>query len=165
MRRGTNKVGIEAEGSSSQPVLQYHYNILAALALQQDTPSPDDTTLPDVQAIVSRAGPMLKSIKETLNNDERYANVPWRQSATATVIDRPSRSATIRADDEGEDRKPKKVKVSSEKASMSMQALEKILVKGFNGGENGMKKVCCLGGLRSPCQKLNQGSWQFSSSR
>lgn len=117
---------------------------MAALALQEDTPSPDDTTLPDVQAIVARAGPIIQSIKETLRDDERYSAIDWRRSATATVIDRPSRSATVGAgDDDEEDRKPKKVKVSTEKASISVNELEKLLVKGFSDGEKGMKKVRC----------------------
>jgi hypothetical protein len=119
------------------------------LALQEDTPSPDDTTLPDVQAIVSRAGPLLKSINETLNDDDRYANIKWRRSTTANVIDRASRNTTTGAggnEDEEEDRKTKKIKVSTEKASISINELEKTLVKAFNGGEKGLKKVCwtCL---------------------
>lgn len=85
---------------------------------------------------------MLKSIKNTLNNDERYTDIKWRRSATANVIDRPSRSATAGAgDDDEEERKPKKAKVSNEKASISIKDLEKMLVKGFNGGDKGMKKV------------------------
>lgn len=127
-------------------VLQYHYNILAALALQEDTPSPDDTTLPDNPAIIARAGPILKSIKETLNTDERYEKLPWRRSTTAAVIDRPaggSRAGTAGlGDDDDEDRKPKKVKVSKEKASISVKELEKLLAAAFKGGESKLKKVC-----------------------
>lgn len=89
---------------------------------------------------------MIKSINETLNNDERYTNIKWRRSTTANVIDRTTRSATAGAggnddDNEEEDRKPKKIKVSNEKASISINELEKTLVKAFNGGEKGLKKV------------------------
>jgi hypothetical protein len=133
------------------PVLQYHYNILSALALQEDTPSPDDTTLPDVQLIVSRAGSFLKSINKTLDTDPRYSHVPWRRSTTAAVIPndpsvsangRASRGATAGAGDSDEERREKKkVKVSKEKPSIALSDLEETLVAAFRGGETKLKKV------------------------
>lgn len=127
-------------------VLQYHYNILAALALQQDTPSPDDTTLPDIGAIVSRAGSILKSINETLSSDPRYSQIKWRKSATANVIGGTSASISSRnnrdADTNGDDEpERKKVKVSKEKPSVGIEKLEKLLVKGFKDGDSALKKV------------------------
>lgn len=114
-------------------VLQYHYNILAAIALQEDTPRAEDSTFPEAEAVAGRIAKYVPKINEEVSAHPLLNDHSWRLAGLGESF-----TAVSGAGEEGGDENAaKKIKVSKERASTDVKLLEKTLKKAFEDGTSG----------------------------
>ncbi|KAK4703670.1 ATP-dependent DNA helicase 2 subunit 1, partial [Phenoliferia sp. Uapishka_3] len=75
IKRLTKKSGYNPE-TYLNPALNYHYNTLAAIALDEEPGPPEDATIPPYGRIEANAGKQIRALKELIKEDEMdFSNV------------------------------------------------------------------------------------------